>query len=124
MNSILRPLAWVNILAAIGIILPVAVWYAVEHSSRGTLTLQIPAPQSIEKNLAEIRAVTDIEKLRQRAITVEQAREFDRRIRQADESFVKLLGEGLGFFLAFAGAVFLANALLMFWALGKRQARP
>jgi len=121
-RSILRPLAWVNILAAIGFILPVAVWFAVEHSSRGTLALQFPASQSIERNLAEIRSITDIEKLRHRAITIEQTREFDRRIRQVEEQFTKLLGEGLGLFLLFASAVFLVNACLMLWVLRKQQA--
>ena len=117
MKTVLRPLALLNVLAAIVFIFPVVLWFAVETQSRGTLNFEFQPAQSSERELEQIRSIKDIERLRRRAFMLEQMLDFDRRSRQADALFIRQLGAGLGSLLAIAAAGFLANAGLLFWAL-------
>lgn len=116
MKPVLRPLVFLNVLAALVFILPVAIWFAMETSTRGAPRYEMAPSASAERELAQIRAVKDIETLRQRASSLQQTLEFERRTRQEDSLFTEQLGGGLGLLLLLAGAGFLINAALMTWA--------
>jgi Flp pilus assembly protein TadB len=112
---------FLNLLAALVFILPVAIWYAMESSTRGAPRYELAPTASTE--LAQIRAAKDIETLRQRASMLQQTLEFERRTRQEDSLFTKQLGGVLGLLLLIAGAGFLVNAGFLVWA-QRRQPAP
>jgi hypothetical protein len=119
-KTVLRPMMFLNVLAALVFVLPVAIWFAMESSTRGAPRFEITlAP--VAKDTEPLRAIKDIETLRQRASALEQTLEFERRIRQEDSLFTKQLGGGLGLLLVIAGAGFLFNAGFLVWA-QRRQA--
>lgn len=116
MKPVLRPLMFLNLLAALLFILPVAIWFAMESSTRGAPRFEMAPSASSQRELEQIRAAKDIETLRQRASMLQQTLEFERRTRQDDSLFTKQLGGGLGLLLLLAGAGFLLNAGFLVWA--------
>ncbi len=117
MKSVPRPLMFLNVLAALVFVLPVAIWFAMESSTRGAPRFEMAPSAPVARDAEPLRAIKDMEKLRQRASTLEQTLEFERRTRQDDTLFTKQLGGGLGLLLVIAGAGFLVNAGFLVWAL-------
>ena len=122
MKTVLRPMMFLNVLAALVFVLPVAIWFAMESSTRGAPRFEMAAGPAAG-DAEPLRAIKDIEKLRQRASALEQTLEFERRIRQEDSLFTKQLGGGLGLLLLIAGAGFLVNAGFLVWAQRRQPAR-
>jgi hypothetical protein len=124
LKPVLRPLVFLNVLAALVFIFPVAVWFAMESSTSGTPRFDLTSSKPIERSSEPLHAIKDIEKLRQRASALEQTLEFERRTREDDSLFTRRLGGWLGALLLIAGAGFLVNAGFLTWVVRRQAAQP
>ncbi|SRR6266581_1030882 len=115
MSKHLRPLALLNIVAAVVFLMPVGVWAIAENLSSGNLKVTFPKIDRTAEALAEIQSTTDIEKLRHRAKVLTETREFDQRTRAIDAQVMKRLFEWFWILMGSCGAAFLLNAGAIWW---------
>jgi len=123
-KNVLRPLALLNLLAAIAFVFPVVLFLVSENTARGSLVFQLPAPPVAAQGTEQIRGIKDIEVLRRRAFMLEQMLDLELRSRTSEISIFRQAGGGMGVLLVIAAAGFLVNAGFLIWALRKQLATP
>jgi hypothetical protein len=121
MEKYLRPLALINVVVAVVLLMPVVFWTVLENVSRGDLRVTLPKSDTSAQALAEIQSTTDIEKLRHRAKVLSEMREFDGRAHEADRQTGKQILEWLWMLMALSGTAFLLNAAAIWRATISRK---
>jgi hypothetical protein len=115
-------LAWLNVLAMIIFLAPVAIGVPLTAISRPSFQAQLTPPPVTER-LAEIESIADIERLRQLTVILQRSVDTDARVFAAMNHYSDQLLTLLVVTLLVAGAGFLANAALMLWVLRKQSAQ-
>lgn len=112
-------LALVNVVVAIGFLMPAVFWVIADYRPSNSLKVTLPTVDRAQDFLADIRATNDIEKLRHQATVLTEMRSLDQKTRDIEVRVMNRLFQWFWMLMVGCGSAFLINAGAIWWLVRK-----